>query len=84
MSVASTTKNTGSRSTGEIEGAFAQMLVGPEEQPEEDSSQEEQVSEDSLDEGQELDAELADDSVVDEQDDEELEEEVAYSYSVTA
>ena len=58
----------GPRSMGEIEGEFAQRLTGPEELPEEDSSQEELPSTDSSDVGQELDAELADDSVVDEPD----------------
>ena len=75
MSVASTTKETGSRSSGEIQDAFAQMLVGPEEQTEEDSPEGEQPATDSLDEGQELDAELADNSAVDEEDDGELDEE---------
>ena len=61
-------KQDGPRSMGEIEDTFAQMLTGPEELPEEDSSQEELPSTDSSDVGQELDAELADDSVVDEPD----------------
>ena len=61
-------KRDGPRSMGEIEGEFAQRLAGPEELPEEDSSQEELPSTDSSDVGQELDAELADDSVVDEPD----------------
>ena len=63
------TEQTGPRSMGEIEGTFAQMLTGAEEQPEEDSSAEEQPSTDSLD-AEQQDAELADDSVVDEQDEE--------------
>jgi len=68
------TEQTGPRSMGEIEGTFAQMLTGAEEQPEEDSSAEEQPSTDSLD-AEQQDAELADDSVVDEQYDEELDDE---------
>ena len=67
--------NDGPRSMGEIQDTFAQMLTGAEEQPEEDSFDEEQPSADSLDVGQELDAELADGSVVDELDDEELDDE---------
>jgi hypothetical protein len=63
------TEKTGSRSMGEIEDTFAQMLTGAEEQPEEGSSKEEQPSTDSLD-AEQQDAELADDSVVDEQDEE--------------
>jgi hypothetical protein len=55
------------RSTSEIESALTEMLVGPEEQSEEDSSEEEQSFADSEDGGQEeVEAELADDSVVDE------------------
>jgi hypothetical protein len=61
------TEKTGPRSMGEIESAFAEMLTGPEELPEEDSSQEELPSTDSSDVAQQ-DAELADDSVVDEPD----------------
>jgi hypothetical protein len=72
MSEAGTTE-AGPRSMGDIEDTFTQMLTGTEEQPEEDSSDEEQPSTDSSDVGQE-DAELADDSAVDEQD-EELEDE---------
>ena len=72
MSEAGTTE-AGPRSMGDIEDTFTQMLTGTEEQPKEDSSDEEQPSTDSSDVGQE-DAELADDSVVDEQD-EELEDE---------
>jgi hypothetical protein len=52
---------------GEIEDLFTQMLTGPEELPEEDSSKEELPSTDSSDVAQQ-DAELADDSVVDEPD----------------
>jgi len=61
------TEEAGPRSMGEIQDELAQMLTGTEEQPEEDSSQEELPSTDSSDVGQE-DAELADDSVVDEPD----------------
>ena len=64
MSEAGTTE-TGPRSMGEIQDELAQMLTGPEEQPEEDSSKEELPSTDSSDVAQQ-DAELADDSVVDE------------------
>lgn len=64
------------RTTGEIHDALNEMLVGPEEHPEQDSSTEEQPSPDSSDEIEEQqDIELADDSVVDEQDDEGPEEE---------
>jgi hypothetical protein len=59
------TKQTGPRSMGEIEDVFAQVLTGSEELPEEDSSKEELPSTDSSDVAQQ-DAELADDSVVDE------------------
>jgi hypothetical protein len=52
---------------GEIEDTFTQMLTGPEELPEGDSSKEELPSTDSSDVAQQ-DAELADDSVVDEPD----------------
>ena len=55
----------GPRSMGEIQDELAQVLTGPEELPEEDSSQEEQSSTDSSDVAQ-VDTELADDSVVDE------------------
>lgn len=68
------------RSTGEIESAFAEMLVGTEELSEQDSSEEELPSTDSLveeHEVEEVDAELADDSVVDEQDVEEPEDELS-------
>ena len=61
------------RSSSEIEAALTEMLVGPEEQSEEDSSEEEQTFADSEDGGQEVEAELTDDSVVDE--DEAYEEE---------
>ena len=43
------TEKAGPRSMGEIEGTFAQMLTGPEELPEEDSSKEELPSTDSSD-----------------------------------
>ena len=76
------TEQTGPRSMGEIEDTFSQMLTGAEEQPKEDSSEEEQTSTDSLDTGQE-NAELADDSVVDEQYDEELDDEQLGSESQT-
>ena len=68
------TKQAGPRSIGDIEGAFGQMLTGTEEQPQEDSSKEEQPSTDSSDVEQQ-DAELADDSVVDEQHDDETDDE---------
>jgi len=61
------TEEAGPRSMGEIQDELAQMLTGTEEQPEEDSSQEELPSTDSSDVAQQ-DAELADDSVVDEPD----------------
>jgi hypothetical protein len=61
------TKEAGPRSMGQIEDTLAQMLTGPEELPEEDSSKEELPSTDSSDVAQQ-DAELADDSVVDEPD----------------
>ena len=61
------TEEAGPRSMGEIQDELAQMLTGPEELPEEDSSQEEPPSTDSSDVAQQ-DAELADDSVVDEPD----------------
>ena len=60
------TKEAGPRSMGDIQDTFAQVLTGPEELPEEDSSQEEPPSTDSSDVAQQQDAELADDSVVDE------------------
>mgnify|MGYP003659069480 CR=1 FL=1 len=53
------------RSHSEIADTFTEMLVGPEEQPVEDSSEEEQPTGDSSVEGQEYEAELADDSVAD-------------------
>jgi len=59
-------KEAGPRSMGDIQDTFAQVLTGPEELPEEDSSQEEPPSTDSSDVAQQQDAELADDSVVDE------------------
>ena len=61
------TKQAGPRSMGDIQDTFGQMLTGPEELPEEDSSKEELPSTDSSDVAQQ-DAELADDSVVDEPD----------------
>ena len=75
----------GSRSTGEIESAFAQMLDGTEELPGKDSSQEELPLSDSSDVEQ-PDAELADDSVVDESEavePDELSESDAPLYAVT-
>ena len=60
-------KQDGPRSMGEIEDTFAQMLTGPEELPGEDSSSEELPSTDSSDVAHQ-EAELADDSVVDEPD----------------
>ncbi len=59
------TKEVGPRSMGEIRDELAQKLTGPEELPGEDSSQEEPPSSDSSDVGQQEDPELADDSVVD-------------------
>ena len=73
MSEADTTES-GPRSMGDIQDTFAQMLTGTEEQPTEDSSNEEQPLMDSSDVEQE-DAEFADDLVVDEQADEELDDE---------
>lgn len=61
------TKEAGPRSMGEIEDTFGQMLTGTEELPQEDSSEEEPPSSDSSGVEQQ-DAELADDSVVDEPD----------------
>ena len=55
------------RSTSEIESALTEMLIGPEEQPAEESSEEEQLRADSDDDGQEYEAELADNSVTDEE-----------------
>jgi len=66
------------RSTGEIESALTEMLIGPEEQPAGESSEEEQLQADSNDEGQEVEAELADDLVTDEEEtyeDEEFDDE---------
>ena len=63
------TEQTGPRSMGEIEDSFAQMLTGAEEQSEEDSPQGEQPSTDSSELEPEIEAELADDSVVDEEGD---------------
>ena len=78
-------KQDGPRSMGEIENEFAQMLTGPEEPPEEDSSSEELPSTDSSDVAHQ-EAELADDSVVDELDavePDELFESDAPLYAVT-
>ena len=58
-------KEVGPRSMGEIRNELAQKLTGPEELPGEDSSDEELPSSDSSDVGQQEDPELADDSVVD-------------------
>ena len=63
------TEQASPRSLGEIEDGFARMLTGAEEQPEEGSSQEEQPSTDSLELEPDMEAELADDSVVDEEGD---------------
>ena len=79
------TKQAGPRSMGDIQDTFGQMLTGPEELPEEDSSKEELPSTDSSDVAQQ-DAELADDSVVDEPDavePDELSESDAPLYAVT-
>mgnify|MGYP001415183217 CR=1 FL=1 len=78
-------KQDGPRSMGEIEDTFTQMLTGPEELPEEDSSSEELPSTDSSDVAHQ-EAELADDSVVDELDavePDELFESDAPLYAVT-
>jgi|TARA_R110000824_G_scaffold1323_4_gene6795 hypothetical protein len=79
------TKEAGPRSMSEIENTFGQMLTGTEELPEEDSSQEELPSNDSSDVEQQ-NAELADDSVVDEPDavePDELSDSDAPLYAVT-
>ena len=79
------TKQAGPRSMGDIQDTFGQMLTGPEELPEEDSSKEELPSTDSSDVAQQ-DAELADDSVVDEPDavePDELSDSDAPLYAVT-
>ena len=79
------TKQAGPRSMGDIQDTFGQMLTGPEELPEEDSSKEELPSTDSSDVEQQ-DAELADDSAVDEPDavePDELSESDAPLYAVT-
>ena len=76
----------GSRSTGEIESAFAQMLDGTEELPGEDSSQKEELPSSDSSDVEQPDAELADDSVVDEPDavePDELSDSDAPLYSVT-
>ena len=78
-------KQDGPRSMGEIEDTFTQMLTGPEELPEGDSSSEELPSTDSSDVAHQ-EAELADDSVVDELDavePDELFESDAPLYAVT-
>jgi hypothetical protein len=78
-------KQDGPRSMGEIEDTFTQMLTGPEELPEEDSSSEELPSTDSSDVAHQ-EAELADDSVVDEPDavePDELSDSDAPLYAVT-
>ena len=78
-------KQDGPRSMGEIEDTFTQMLTGPEELPGEDSSSEELPSTDSSDVAHQ-EAELADDSVVDEPDavePDELFESDAPLYAVT-
>ena len=79
------TKQAGPRSMGDIQDTFGRMLTGPEELPEEDSSKEELPSTDSSDVEQQ-DAELADDSAVDEPDavePDELSESDAPLYAVT-
>ena len=84
MSEAERNQN-GPRSMGEIEDTFTQMLTGPEELPEEDSSSEEPPSTDSSDVAHQ-EAELADDSVVDEPDavePDELSDSDAPLYAVT-
>jgi len=60
-------ERSGPRSMGEIQDELTQALTGSDELPQEDSSQEELPSSDSLEVEQQQDAELADDSVVDEQ-----------------
>ena len=60
----STTPEGGARSMGEIQDTFARMLTGAEELPGGDSSKEERPLMDSS-EAEQPDAELADDSVVD-------------------
>ena len=78
-------KQDGPRSMGEIADTFAQMLTGPEELPREDSSSEELPSTDSSDVAHQ-EAELADDSVVDEPDavePDELSDSDAPLYAVT-
>jgi hypothetical protein len=78
-------KQDGPRSMGEIEDTFTQMLTGSEELPGEDSSSEELPSTDSEDVAHQ-EAELADDSVVDEPDavePDELSDSDAPLYAVT-
>tara|TARA_R110000824_G_scaffold106537_1_gene251694 strand:- start:370 stop:1395 length:1026 start_codon:yes stop_codon:yes gene_type:complete len=60
-------ERSGPRSMGEIQEGLAQALTGSDELPQEDSSQEEPPSSDSLEAERQEDAELSDDSVVDEQ-----------------
>ena len=74
MSDTGTVERAGRRSHGEIENAFANMLVGTEEQPEVMDSQGEQPDPDSFEEEQELEAEFTDDSVTDEEIDDEFDE----------
>jgi len=78
VSETTVTNPTGSdrrRTMDEISDSFNQMLVGPEEQLEQDSSAEEQLEPDSMDEGQELEAKLSDDLVTDEEGDVEFDDE---------
>ena len=70
-------ERTGPRTMGEIQEGLAQALTGSNEPPREDSSTEELPSTDSLEVEQEQNAELADDSVVEEQDADEPEGELS-------
>ena len=79
MSDTGTVERAGRRSHGEIENAFANMLVGTEEQPEVMDSQGEQPDPDSFEEEQELEAEFTDDSVTDEEIDDEFDNEQSES-----
>lgn len=79
MSDTGTVERAGRRSHGEIENAFANMLVGTEEQPEVMDSQGEQPDPDSFEEKQELEAEFTDDSVTDEEIDDEFDDEQSES-----
>jgi len=72
-----TPERTGPRTMGEIQEGLAQVLTGSDELPRQDSSTEELPSNDSLEVEQEQDIELADDSVVDEQDADEPEGELS-------